>query len=146
MIRNSTSIIIIAVCVLFTVCATMSPRRNEIRQLGLQTFGTEVNLKVHEVFYAGPLSSGLTSALGNTNDELALAQTMLFAKKQKLDLIVWGNSSSKTALTLRKALHYPSLQSGLNNLRILFIGDSQDALPLKAAVESTGASMFFHQK
>src|SRR5437870_2576651 len=104
-------------------CAT-TPRDTSIRAAAVQTFGGDANLKIHEVMYAGPLSSALSSM--GTSDELALVSDMQRGATQNLDLVVWSESSSKAASTLLRALRYPGVQK-LPHLRLLFVGDAQDA-------------------
>jgi hypothetical protein len=123
-------------------CAT-TPRDGNIRTVAAQVFGSDTNLKVHEVMYAGPLSSALSSM--GTSDELALTSDMQKGATQSLDLVVWSESSSKAASTLLRALRYPGMQK-LPLLRLLFIGDAQDGERVRSVVEATGAKFYFHQR
>ncbi|MBI5773082.1 MAG: hypothetical protein HZA89_04975 [Verrucomicrobia bacterium] len=123
-------------------CAT-TPRDTSIRAAAVQTFGSDTNLKIHEVMYTGPLSSALSSM--GTSDELALASTMQRGATQNLDLVVWSESSSKVASTLLRALRYPGSQK-LPHLRLLFVGKAQDGERVRSAVEATGAKFHFHQR
>jgi len=139
------ALVLISLNLFFAGCATTPPRDTEMHELGKQTFGTDAYLKVVWIPYAGPLSDALSSGLGNTSDELAVADAMLAAKSQKADLVVWSDSSSKTASTILRALRNPSLQSGLEQLQLLFVGNAQDADRVRPAVEATGAKFYFHQ-
>ena len=121
-------------------CAT-TPREASIRVAAVQIFGSDTNLKIHEVMYAGPLSSALSSM--GTSEELALWSVMEKGATQNLDLVVWSDSSSKAASTLLLALRYPGVQR-LPHLRLLFVGDAQDGERVRSAVEATGASFYFH--
>jgi len=121
-------------------CAT-TPRDTSIRVAAVQIFGSDTNLKIHEVMYAGPLSSALSSM--GTSEELALWSVMEKGETQNLDLVVWSDSSSKAASTLLLALRYPGVQR-LPHLRLLFVGKAQDAERVRSAVEATGASFYFH--
>lgn len=123
-------------------CATTSPRDAKMRAIGVQTFGTDAFLKVEEVLYAGPISGALSN-LG-TSDQLALVSAMRPRSGQRVDLVVWSESSSKAASTLLRALRYPGMQT-LPQLRLLFIGDTHDAERVRPAVEATGAKFYFHQ-
>src|SRR5205823_2909617 len=88
----------------FGGCATIDPRVPKIRDIAVQTFGTDDDLRIHEVLYTGPLSSALDNVLGSSSDELALASEIARAQSQKVDLVVWSNSSRAAASTLRRAL------------------------------------------
>jgi hypothetical protein len=136
-------LILLAICLSLVGCAT--PQEGQMRALGIQAFGTDTNLKLHYVTYAGPVSSALSTGLGNTSEELALASEMQVAKTTNVDLVVWSDSSSTAASTLLRALRYPGLQGGLSQLRLLFVGDAKDADRVRPAVEATGAKFFFHQ-
>jgi hypothetical protein len=116
-----------------------------MHELGKQTFGTDAYLKVVWIPYAGPLSNAFSSGLGNTSDELAVADAMLAAKNQRADVLVWSDSSSKTASTILRALRQPGLQNGLQQLQLLFVGNPQDAERVRPGVEATGAKFYFHQ-
>ena len=123
-------------------CAT-TPQDARIRAVAVQTFGSDTNLKVHEVMYAGPISGALSN-LGSS-EELALASDLQPGASQNLDLAVWSDSSSKAASVLLRALRYPGVQR-LPHLRLLFVGDSQDAGRVRPSVEAAGAQFYFHQR
>jgi hypothetical protein len=129
-------------CLLFAGCATTSPKDAQLRAIGVQTFGTDAYLKIEWIPFAGPISDALSN-LG-TSDELDAAAAMKPGVSQRLDLIVWSESSSKAASTLLRALRYPGLRQ-LPQLRLLFIGDAQDAERVRPAIEAAGATFYFHQ-
>ena len=131
-----------AISLLLAGCAT-PPRDADIRAAAVQILGTNTNLKIHEVLYAGPMSSVL-GALG-TSEELALASAMQPGATRDLDLVVWSRSSSKAASVLLRALSYPGAQQ-LPHLRLLFVGDSQDAGRVRQPVVAAGARFYFRQK
>jgi type IV pilus biogenesis protein CpaD/CtpE len=133
---------LVAISLLLAGCAT-TPRDADIRTAAVQIFGSDANLKIHEVIYAGPISSAL-SGMG-TSDELALSSDMQPGAQQNLDLVVWSYSSSKAASVLLRALRYPGVQQ-LPHLRLLFVGDAQDADQVRLSVEATGAKFYFHQR
>jgi hypothetical protein len=93
--------------------------------------------------YAGPVSSALSNM--STSEELALASDMLPGATQNLDLAVWSDSSSEAASVLLRALRYPAVQR-LPHLRLLFVGDQQNAERVRQSVEATGAQFYFHQQ
>lgn len=130
--------------ILLVGCAT-TPRDTEIRAIGVQVFGGDTNLKIHEVIYAGPISSSLSDTLGDTSEELALASDMRVGGSQNIDLVVWSESSSEAASKLLRALRFFGIQE-LPHLRLLFVGDAQDAERVRPAVEATGTKFYFHQQ
>ena len=127
-------------------CATTTPRDAHLRALGVQQFGTDANLKVHNIFYGGPSGSSMSDQFDDNSDQAALIVDMRTAKTQKVDLVVSCESSRRAAATIWAALHDPALRSGLQQLRLLFIGDVRDADKLKPIVEATGATFYFQQK
>jgi hypothetical protein len=135
-------LILLAICLSFVGCAT--PQDADMRTLGIQTFGTDANLKIYCVTYSGPMTSALSTGLGNTSEEVDLASEMQTAKTRNVDLVVWSDSSSAAASTLLRALRYPSVQGGLSQLRLLFVGDAKDADRVRPAVEATGAKFYYH--
>ncbi len=136
----------LAVGLLFLAgCATNS-RDAQLRAIGVQVFGTDANLKVHNVFYGGPTGSTMSDGFDTANDQSALAADMKAAKSQKVDLVVSSQSSRLAAATLWAALHDPGLHDGLQQLRLLFVGNPEDGDRIKPAVEATGAKFFFQQK
>ena len=137
----------LAVFLLFIAgCATTSPRDAQLRTLGVQQFGTDVNLKVHNIFYGGPSGSSISDQFDDNSDQAALIVDMRTAKTQKVDLVVSCESSRRAAGTIWAALHDPALRSGLQQMRLLFVGDPRDAEKLKPIVEATGATFYFQQK
>lgn len=141
---NNTSLKLSLVASLFlSSCAITPPHDKELHALATKTFGTDANVNVEWIPYAGPISSGLSSALGNTSDELAIASAMMKAKEQPVNLVVWSESSPKAASTILLALRYPGVQAGLQQLRLLFVGNQEDAAKIKSAVEATGAKFYF---
>jgi hypothetical protein len=134
----------LAVFLLFIAgCATTTPRDAQLRTLGVQQFGTDANLKVHTIFYSGPSGSTLSD---DGNDEAALLVDMKTAKTQKVDLVVSCESSHHAAAIIWAALHDPALRSGMQQMRLLFVGDQKEADKLKPIVEATGATFLFQQK
>lgn len=121
-------------------CAT-NPRDARLRDTAVQTFGTDANLKIHEVLYVGPVTSAL-SGMG-TSEELALVSAMQPGTSRATDLVVWCESSSKAASVLLRALRDPGVQR-LPQLRLLFVGTTQDAERVRQAVETTGAKFYSH--
>ncbi len=137
----------LAVFLLFIAgCTTTTPRDAHLRTLGVQQFGTDANLKVHNIFYGGPSGSSLSGEFDDSNDQTALIVDMRTAKTRKVDLVVSCESSRLAAATVWAALHDPALRSGLQQLRLLFVGDPRDGEKLKPIVEATGATFYFQQK
>src|SRR5579863_6427978 len=102
----------LAVCLLFVAgCATTTPRDAQLRTLGVQQFGTDANLKIHNVFYGGPSGDSLSDAFGGNSDQAALIFDMKAAKTRKVDLVVSCESSRRGAATIWAALHDPALRS-----------------------------------
>src|SRR5258706_5551537 len=116
--KNIIGLILIAFNLFVAGCATTPPRDAQMHELGKQPFGTDAYLKVVWIPYAGPLSNALSSGLGNTSDELAVADAMLAGKNHRADVLVWSDSSSKTASTILRALRQPGLQNGLQQLQL----------------------------
>jgi hypothetical protein len=137
----------LAFCLLFLAgCAISTPRDAQLRALGAQTFGSDASLKVHNIFYGGPSGSSMSDEFNENSDQAALVVDMKGAKSRKVDLVVSCSSSRHAAATIWAALHDPALKSGLQQLRLLFVGDPQDAARLKPVVEATGATFYFQQK
>jgi hypothetical protein len=143
--RIIAAIVVLTAPGLFSGCSTAPPDTEKMRLLGQQTFGTDAYLNVIWIPYSGPISSALDTGLGDTSDELAVADSMLAAKSKKVELVIYGDSSSKTASTILRALRNPGLQNGLGQLEVLFVGDAKDAERVRPAIEATGARFFFHQ-
>jgi hypothetical protein len=79
-------------------------------------------------------------------DQAALIADMKTAKIRKVDLVVSCRSSHHAAATIWAALHDPALRSGgLQQLRLLFVGDPGEAARLKPVVEATGATFYSQQ-
>jgi hypothetical protein len=136
----------LAVFLLFVSgCATTTPRDAQLRAIGVQTFGTDANLKVHNIFFGGPSGSSMSDEFYES-DQVALIADMKAAKARKVDLVVSCQSSHHATATIWAALHDPALRSGLQQLRLLFVGDPQDAERLKPLVEAAGATFYFQQK
>jgi len=136
----------LAICLLLLAgCATTPSHDAQLRAMGVQAFGTDANLKVHDIFYGGPGDS-LSDAFDATTDVSAIAAHMKAAKSQNVDLVVSSSSSHLAAATILAALRSPSLRGGLQQLRLLFVGTSEDAARLKPKVEATGAKFLFHEK
>ncbi len=132
------------VAIIVVGCAT-TPRDASIRDIAVQTFGSDTNLKIHEVIYADPITSALSS-LG-ASAELALWSDMRPGATRNQDLAVWSYSSSKAAAVLLRAFRYVGIGTQrLPHLRLLFIGDSQDAERVRSVVEASGAQFYFHQR
>jgi hypothetical protein len=119
-----------------------SPHYARIHDEAAEILGRS-NVLSHEV----PYDDFVTAALFTRNapDELALVSDLQPGATQKLDAIVWGKSSSHTAAVLMRALGYPALRR-LPYLRLVFIGDFQDAERVRPSVEASGAKFFFRQK
>jgi Spy/CpxP family protein refolding chaperone len=126
-------------------CATTSSHEAQLRAAGVQAFGTDANLKVHNVFYGGPGNS-MSDGMDMDADQRALIADMRAAKSHPVDLVVSSQSSRLAAGMLWAALHNPAVRSGMGQLRLLFVGNQEDADRLKPVVEATGAKFFFQQK
>ena len=136
----------LATCLLVIAgCAMSTPRDAQIRALAVQTFGTDANLKVHNIFFGGPSGASVSDEFDEGADQSALIADMKTAKIRKVDLVVSCRSSRRAAATIWAALHDPALRSGLQQLRLLFVGDPGEAAQLKPIVEATGATFYSQQ-
>jgi len=136
----------LAICLLLLAgCSTTPSQDSQLRAIGIQTFGTDANLKVHDIFYGGP-GENMSDEFDASTDVGAIASHMKAAKSQKIDLVVSSKSSHLAAATVLAALRSPSLRSGLQQLRLLFVGTPEDAARIKPVVEATGAKFYFHAK
>lgn len=124
-------------------CAT-NPQVSNIQTVAKQTFGSDTNPIIHEI-----IPPHIYNIDPYDNDasifNLDLRYDLLLGETQNVDLVVWSTSSDLTARGLLTALQYTKAHR-LSHLRLLFVGDTQDAERVRLTVEASGAKFYFHQR
>lgn len=130
---------------LFAGCATTTPVDSKARALAVQKFGSDSYVKV--AWFGPGIVDGLSMGLGNTSRELEIWDYVHDAKTKRVDLVVWSEPRSVAVPTiLRTFRRMKGIQSGLEQLNFLFVGDADDAERVRPVIEPTGAKFFFHQR